>query len=282
MHRLAAVMVSSLSRISSALHLAIRQLAWRGRRHVRTNQLQGEEVEVLAGTVILQMLGDTDLRSDDKFLLAGVFGILNNAGGGADIVRLFTDGRNTLGMHEQLGVGIERLSAFDLLHGDRRMNRAAAVEQLDILVGALLRDKAAEVAVGNKEDIVIIDFFDDLHRRGAGDADVADGFELRRGVDIGDDRIAGIVLLDLLDHLLVHLVCHIAARERLRQQDGLFGREQLAGFRHKAHAAHQNRLIVHLRGVDAQLIAVARVVGNLTDFSCLIAVSQNANVLFFF
>ena len=246
------------------------------------NQLHGKEVEILVGAVILEMLCDADFRSNDEFLFVGALGVLNDARGGTDVVRLLTHGGDTFGMHEQLGVGIERLGTLDLLHCDGGVDRASAVEQLDVFVGALLRDEAAQVAVRNKENIFVVNLLNNLHGRGACDADVADCFELCRGVDIGDDRMVGIIFFDRFNHFSVHLICHIAARERLRKQHGLFWREQLAGFCHKAHAAHQNRLIGHLGGVDAQLIAVARIVGDFADFSRLITVSQNTNILFLF
>ena len=185
-------------------------------------------------------------------------------------------------MHQQLRVGIERLCLGDVVGGDAGVNRAAAVEQLDVFVGTLRRHMCAEVAVGNKENVFVGNPVDDFDRRGAGDADVADGFERGGCVDIGDDGVVGIVLFDLFNQRLVHLVCHGAACNGRGEDDGLFGRENLAGLRHKAHAAHENVLVVSLGGVHAQLVAVAGKVGDFADFTRLIAVSENADVLFLF
>ena len=184
-------------------------------------------------------------------------------------------------MYQQLRVGIERLGFFCFLGGDSRVDRAAAVEQLDIFVRALLRDEAAKVAVGNKEDVLVLHAVDDLHSRRTRHADVADRFEVGGRVDVGDHRVVGVLLLDGADQFPIHLVSHLAAGERLGEYHALVRREQLAGLRHKANAAHQDVLLSDLGCVHAQLVAVAGIVGDLADLARLIAVRQNANVLFF-
>ena len=123
---------------------------------------------------------------------------------------------------------------------------------------------------------------DDFYRRRAGDADVADRFELCRGIYIGDDGVVRVILLYAGDHLSVHLIGHLASREGLCEPYVLVGRENLAGFSHEAHAAHQNVFVADLSRVDAELVAVAGEVGDLTDFARDIAVREHTYVFFLF
>lgn len=104
---------------------------------------------------------------------------------------------------------------------------------------------------------------DDLDGGGTGHADVADGFQLGRGVDIGDDGIGGILLPQVRDEGLVHLLGHRTARVLHRKQHALFGRKNLDRFGHEPHAAHQHRARLRLRGLHAELEGIAHEVGHL-------------------
>ena len=47
--------------------------------HIRADELLCENVEILVGTDILQMLCNTDFRTDDKILLVGLYRIIHYA-----------------------------------------------------------------------------------------------------------------------------------------------------------------------------------------------------------
>ena len=104
--------------------------------------------------------------------------------------------------------------------------------------------------------------------------------QLAQSIGIQAGGMLRILFLHLRDELPVHLIRHRAAGDGLGEDHSLFGGEYLAGFRHEAHAAHQDGLVLDLRRVDAELEAVAREVRDLADLVSLIAVGEDANVLF--
>ena len=177
---------------------------------------------------------------------------------------------------------MKRLRFLYVVGVDAGVYRTAARYELELLLGDLSRNVSAEVAVGNKEYLVVIYPAANLNRRGRGHAHVADCLEVCGGVDVGDYGIIRQTLLHLLDELSVHLVCHRAARVGVGQIDALVGRKQLAGLRHKAHAAHDDIFIADLACVDAELVAVAREVRDLKYLLRLIAVGKDTDVLLLF
>ena len=62
--------------------------------------------------------------------------------------------------HERVGVGLRRVD--DLLDGDDVMARAVAVVGDDVLLGHLLGYEAAQVLVGNEQDVLLRQLGDDL------------------------------------------------------------------------------------------------------------------------
>ena len=62
--------------------------------------------------------------------------------------------------HERVGVGLRRVD--DLLDGDDVMARAVAVVEDDVLLRHLLGYEAAQVLVGNEQDVLLRQLGDDL------------------------------------------------------------------------------------------------------------------------
>ena len=86
-----------------------------------------------------------------------------------------------------------------------------------------------------------------------------------------------------LPHLFPgHLLCHRAAGMGAGEKDLLFRRQNFNGFRHKPHTAHQNIFLRNFCCLDTQRIGVACKVGDLCNLCRLVAVRQNAKVLFLF
>lgn len=110
-----------------------------------------------------------------------------------------------------------------LLARDGGVHRAAALQKHNILLRELLFDHTRRGCSRGEQDIVAFELSDDLDGRGAGYADVAYGFQLCCGIDIGDDGIGGIFLLQMLNQRLVHLLGHRTARIRHRKQHALLG-----------------------------------------------------------
>ena len=127
----------------------------------------------------------------------------------------------------------------------------------------LIRWLAVELAPSTRLHGVLVDVF-------------GEGVLIMGESGIGKSEAA---LLDLRNQVPVHLVCHGAARHGLGEQHGFLRRQNFAGFRHKAHAAHQNGLVVRLGRVDAELVAVAGEVGDFANFARLVAVGEDTNIL---
>ena len=122
------------------------------------------EVELLAGALAaaLELVEYAADRHDNELARVGLLGILDDAGGGADVVGLSQDVSLALRMrqHERVGVGLRRVD--DLLDGDDVMARAVAVVGDDVLLGHLLGYEAAQVLVGNEQDVLLRQLGDDL------------------------------------------------------------------------------------------------------------------------
>ena len=79
-------------------------------------------------------------------------------------------------MYQQQGIRMRSLCGLCFRRSDARMGGTSAVQQLDLLFRNLLSDPVAEVAVRNKQDLVIGQCADDFYGRGGCDGDIADGF----------------------------------------------------------------------------------------------------------
>ena len=67
-------------------------------------------------------------------------------------------------------------------------DRTVAIDENDIFFRHLRRNEATEVLIGNKEDILIGQVADNLHRVGGGHAYVRPGFYFRCRIDVADNR----------------------------------------------------------------------------------------------
>ena len=179
--------------------------------------------------------------------------------------------------HERVGVGLRRVD--DLLDGDDVMARAVAVVEDDVLLRHLLGYEAAQVLVGNEQDMLLRQLRHDLDGVGAGDAHVAPALDLDRGVDVADHgKVVTVLGARCIDCLALDHVRHGAVRARLGQQHGLSGVEQFGALAHKLHAAQHDSLLRQALGELCQVEAVADVIGNGLDLRRHIIVRQDHRV----
>ena len=68
-------------------------------------------------------------------------------------------------MNKNECVRMKLLSLFNILNIYAGMNRTTSVEKLDVLVGTLLRNIVAEVAVRDKENVLIVKIVYDFNSR---------------------------------------------------------------------------------------------------------------------
>lgn len=118
-----------------------------------------------------------------------------------------------------------------------------------------------------------------LDGRGRGHTDIANGFKLGGGVDVGNYRIAGIHFFKLFNNFSVHLLGHRASCVLVGEVNGLFGGENLDRFGHKTHSAHYNGFVFNRRSLFCKSIAVSHKIGDLGNFTPLIRMGKNTNIL---
>ena len=125
-------------------------------------------------------------------------------------------------MNKDECVRMKLLSLFNILNIYAGMNRTTSVEKLDVLVGALLCNIVSEVAVRDKENVLIVKIVYDFNSRRACYSYIANCFEFCRSIDICNNCVIGIHFLNLRNKLFVHLVCHTAAGNRLCKVNSFF------------------------------------------------------------
>ena len=167
------------------------------------------------------------------------------------------------------------------------MHVAAAVVQHDIFLDAaafhLVLDVLAHQFIGHKANLVVGVGFHDLHHVAAGDAHVAGRLDVGRGVDVADEGVFRVLFAERLNILARDGIGEAAAGKRTGDEHVLFGAQNLGRFAHEADCGEQDGLLRDLRGVFAELVAVARVVGHAEhDFGRAVAVREDNGVLVLF
>ena len=227
------------------------------------------------------MLCNTDFRADDEFLFIRLLGIIHNSAGRADIVRLADYLRLTLRMNQQFRIRMKcaRLVHIALLY--TRVNRTSALQQLDLFLRHLIRDILSQIAVRNEQNFFRFHLLDYAHRRRRGHTDVADGFQIRSGVDIRNHCVIRKLFFDGRDQLAIHLLGHRASGNRIGKIDGFFRGKDFDRLRHKSNAAHHHVFLRDVLRFDTERIGISYKIRNLRDFTRLIAVRKDTHVFFF-
>ena len=174
-------------------------------------------------------------------------------------------------------MGLRRVD--DLLDGDDVVARAVALVENDVLLRHLLGYEAAQVLIGDEQDMLLRQLRHDLDGVGAGDAHVAPALDLDCGVDVADhSKVVTVLGAGGVDRLALDHVSHGAIRARLGQQHGLGGVEQLGTLAHKLHAAQHDGLLRQALGKLCQVEAVADVIGNSLDLGRHVIVCQDHRI----
>ena len=124
--------------------------------HVHAGQLYGQRVKTLFRAGKGQMLHNAVFGADDKFFGIAFLCCCHNAGGRAHIVGLCHHLGAAFGMHQQKGVRVGRTGLGHIGLRYDLMARAAAIVEGELLVGQLLRHIAAQIGIGNKQDLITV------------------------------------------------------------------------------------------------------------------------------
>ena len=148
-----------------------------------------------------------------------------------------------------------------------------------MLLRHLLGNKAAQVLIGDEQDVLLRQLGHDLDGVGTGDAHVAPALDLDRRVDVADHgKVVAVLGARRVDRLALDHVRHGAVRTRLGQQHGLGGVEQLGALAHKLHAAQHDGPLRQALGELCQVEAIADVIGQSLDLGRHVIVCQDHRV----
>ena len=160
-------------------------------------------------------------------------------------------------------VGMLGLDLLKLLSGDCGVDGTAAVVDHNLLFGYLFGNETAQIAVGDKEYVLIRQGSDDGNGVGGGDANVALRFELSRGIDIADNgkvvkSASHFLYLSRRDHMR-----HRAIGLEVGHQHLFVRIEDLGTFAHKGHAAKNDNIRRAFFGRLGKIKGVAHKIRNL-------------------
>ena len=135
-----------------------------------------------------------------------------------------------------------------------------------MLVGQLLGHVAAEVLVGDEQQVALRQLAADLDSVGRGHADVAPGLDPGGRVDVAHHgEVVAVLGARGVDVGLADHVRHRAVGGRLGEQHALGGVQQLGALAHELHAAEHDGLLRQVDGHARQGEGVAHVVGDGLD-----------------
>lgn len=166
----------------------------------------------------------------------------------------------------------------------RLVHVAAAVVKYDVFLDAaafhLVLDVLAHELVGHEANLVVGVGFNDLHHVAARDAHVAGRLHVGRGVDVADEGVFRVFFAQRLYVFARDGVGEAAAGKRSGNEHVLFGAQDLGCLAHEPHRREENCLLRDLSCIFAQLVAVARVVGNAEhDFGSAVTVGEDDGIL---
>ena len=164
---------------------------------------------------------------------------------------------------------------------------ATAVVKYDVFLDAaafhLVLDVLAHELVGHEANLVVGVGFHNLHHVAARDAHVAGRLDVGRGVDVADEGVFRVLFAQRLYVFARDGVGEAAAGKLAGDEHVLFGAQDLGRLAHEADRGEQDGLLRDFRRVFAQLVAVARVVGNAEhDFGSAVTVGEDNGILVLF
>ena len=183
-------------------------------------------------------------------------------------------------MRQHLGLRVLLLELQYFFHGEALVHVAGTVPEHHLPARYLI-DILAQVAVGAEDDFLVLgQALHDLACVGGGDHHVGDGLDGGRGVDVGDDGVAGAGFAEV-----GKLVGRATLGQRARgvevgDEHFLLGAEHFVGLAHEVYAAHDDDVRVGLCRLACQGQAVAYEVGHFLQRLVGVVVGQDDGVLF--
>ena len=178
-------------------------------------------------------------------------------------------------MHDDLGGRMLLFELQQLLQRKFLVHMTCAVPQHDILASRQLFDIPSQIAVGREDDRSVgRDRLHDLQRIGRSAADIGQGLDADRGIDVRNDRMAGIFRLEGRKILLIARLGQRTSRFGAGNQHLLVGAEHLGGLGHEVHAGEQDDVGVYRLRLDREGQRVAQKVGRLLHFGRGVVMGQ--------
>ena len=233
----------------------------------------------------LQLVKNALVGGDDEGVRVQLPGGLDDAGGGADHIGLFEDGRRGLRVrqHFRLGVALPEFRQFPAL--EFLVDDATALPQ-DHLGPGLLLHIFPQIFVRRPDDLLSRrrQALDHLHRAAGGDHPVGPGLHRGAGVGVDHHSVIGMTVAEGPEFVGGATQVQGAFRMEVRHQHPFFRVQDLGGFAHEAHAADDKgggvRLVAepgHVQGVGD---ATAGLVGKPLQVGVRVVVGDHHGVLF--
>jgi len=251
--------------------------------HVRTDGETGSRIKSLSRILLFHAVKDAPLRRHDKFHRSGFLRVPAHALRRGHAIGQRGQFGCTLGVNQELRIGVQGLHFCNILRQDPRVRGAEPLPG-DQFPGRLRCHVRREIAVGDKDDLLFVlqNFLHHAYGIGRCAAEVAFRLDRCGCVDIAERCRAGMLRFKLPDVLRRDHVRHGAAGLLIRKQDR-FGRgEDLCRLRHEMHAAEYDHIGFRLCRLNAETQGVANVVGDVLNLRKLVIVSQDHGVPFLF
>ena len=251
--------------------------------HVLAHAAAADEFHV--GVLVVHACVEAAFREEQDLALGRQFvDVLDHLAGTAHEVAVESGGRIAFGVAHHLETRVLAAEELDEFGVVCLVNVAAAVVKYDVFLDAatfhLVLDVLAHELVGHEANLVVGVGFHDLHHVAARYTHVAGRLYVGRGVDVADEGVFRVLFAKRLHILARDGIGEAAAGQLAGNEHVLFGAQDLGRFAHEADRGEQDGLLRDLRRVFAQLVAVARVVGNAEhDFGSAVTVGEDNGIL---
>ena len=238
-------------------------------------------MERLSGVLPAEPVQNADLCADDEILRLRLACEPAHTARGEPLIRRVAHVARAFGVNHHDGAGMPSTRFRDGPGGNHRMRGAVAGPER-IVAPQETGDMSAQMLIGHEKDLLV--------RREPGHhpfgvaarhADVALGFDFRRGVHVTDGFGAGVFRLQCAQLRAGDHVRHRAAGCRLGDEHRLGRVEDLGRFGHKPHAAEDNHVSLDFRRTTGELQRIAGEVGDVLHLPPRVVVGEDHGVAHF-
>ena len=223
---------------------------------------------------------DARLGHDDEFPCRIFRSELQQRGRAADVVGHEQHRPTAFGMGQHLGFGMELLELQNLIDRKFLVYAAGAVPHDHVLPSGEAFDVVAQIAVRSENDLLVPrETFDHLHGIARRAADIGQRLDAHRRIDVGNDRMTGIVFQETPEILRRAGVGERTAGFGFGQEHFLVRRKDLGRLGHEVYAGEENDPGVRLGGPLRERQTVAGEIGDLLDLRERIVMRENHGVL---